>query len=247
MDDTRFSKHQISIALLEIYQSENKSLNRYNVIGRPDQKGNLENKLNNEFTPRERALAYKTLRELEDKGMIIPTYGDISSPGDWLTITELGQHALKSGALDELDEVLLKLNSPYALLEMRHGARDAIASRHTDWQRQAATSSVELITKVLYTISPDKDVKADPEFINDSSSSNGITRKERIRHYLREKFGRVSNNDYKIIDDACTLVETCYTKLSSIKHTDNKEQVFALVQLTETALAFLLSNEYESV
>lgn len=244
-EDIRYSKHQFSITILEIYQAENKSLNRYNVIGRPNQKSPLENKLNSSLTPQERALAYKALRELEDRGMIIPTYGDMMSPGDWLTITDWGQHALRSGSLDEFDDALIKLNSTFDLVSMRYGAHDAIASRHTDWQRHAATSCRELITKVLHTISPDADVLKDPKFVKDSTTANGITRAERVRHYLRQKLARIPKKDYKIIEGACNLVESCYEKLNSITHTDNKQQISTLVGLTENTITFLLGNEYE--
>lgn len=244
-EEIRFSKHQLSISILEIYNAENKSLNRYNVIGRPYQRGPLEIKLNINLTPRERALAYKALRELEDRGMIIPTYGDMVSPGDWLTITEWGLQALKSGALDEFDYALLKLASEFDLVSMRYGAHDAIASRHTDWQRHAATSCRELITKVLHAISPDEEVVKDPEFVKDPTASNGITRAERVRHYLRKNLGRVPKKNYTIIEGACDLVESCYEKLNTITHTDNKQQVSILIGLTESTITYILSNQYE--
>lgn len=243
--ESRFSKHQLSVALLEIYQKENRSLNRYNAVGRGDQNGNLDHHLNTTLTPKERSLAYRALAELEDKGLIIATYTDMVSPEDWLTITDLGVRALKEGAIDEVDELLLSLNSPYDLINMRYGAHDAIASKNRDWQRHAATSCRELITKVLHTIAPDKKVQEDPHFVKDPSSSSGITRSERIRHYLRERNGRIPKRDFDVADEASNLIEACYGKLASTTHTDNKREVETLVKLTENALIFLLTNEYD--
>ena len=215
--------------------------NKYNILGRgsSENPGSLEYQMETIFTADERALAGQAINELENKGLIVPTYKDLSSPGDWLIITSLGERALKTGALDELDNLLLKTKSSNNLLAMRYGAYEAIISKRADWARHAASSCRELITKVLHSIAPDEEVKNDTAFIPNKTSKNEITRKERIRYYLRKK-SNISKRNVEVIDKACNLLEACYKKLSAVSHTDIKEAEY-LVKLTEDSLFFLLN------
>lgn len=119
----RFTSEQLVRALLEIYsEQKEKSLHRVNVVGRPHQRGNLENKLDVEFTPEERAFAGSILRDIEQQGLIIPTYADMVSPTEWLQITDAGLQFLKNGKfkISKAQEVLLtgsKGDGQYKLLE----------------------------------------------------------------------------------------------------------------------------------
>jgi hypothetical protein len=237
----RYTKYDLSIAILKVYaEDKTKSYNKYNVLGgRGGYAGSIEYVLKTTFTPEERALAGQVINNLQERALIAPTYEDVVSPGEWLKLTALGEQALITGALDELDDLLLDLHSSSDLLAMRYGAYDAVISQHTDWQRHAATSCRELITKVLHTVAPNDAVKNDPHFKIDTLVSNGITRAERIKHYLRQKNGAVSRADSEVIEKACALVEACYAKLSAITHTDIKE-INNLIKLTEDALFFLL-------
>jgi len=122
---------------------------------------------------------------------------------------------------------------------MRYGAYEAMISKHADWPRHVASSCRELITKVLHAIAPDKEVIKDLRFIPDESSKNKITRKERIRHYLRKNLD-ISKRNVEVVDKACNLIEACYKKLNAVTHTDIKEAE-CLVKLTENALFFLLN------
>ena len=79
------------------------------------------------FTTDERTLAGQAINGLESRGLITPTYMDLSSPGDWLLITPIGERALETGALDELDNLLLGIKSENDLLSMRYGAYEARA------------------------------------------------------------------------------------------------------------------------
>lgn len=240
----RYTKYDLAIAILKVYnQNKGKTFNRYNILGgRGGYTGDIEYILNTVFTNDERALAGQVIAELEGQGLISPTYEDIVSPGDWLRITPLGEQALKTGALDRLDSLLLTLSSEINLIQMRYGAYEAILSHRTDWQRHAATSCRELITKVLHAIAPDEEIKKSPGFIPDTTSKNGITRKMRIKFYLKQKELHVSESDSKIIEKASDLIEACYNKLAAVTHTD-KQEVVSLVKLTEDALFFLLNNE----
>ncbi len=238
----RYTKNKLEIELLKIFSAEkDRHKNRYNILGRglPGSPGSLEYQMQTTFTADERALAGQAINELESRELIVPTYKDLSSPGDWLIITSLGEGALKTGALDELDNLLLKIKSDNDLLSMRYGAYEAMISKHADWPRHVASSCRELITKVLHAIAPDEEVIKDLRFIPDESSKNKITRKERIRHYLRKNLD-ISKRNVEVVDKACNLIEACYKKLNAVTHTDIKEAE-CLVKLTENALFFLLN------
>lgn len=238
----RYTEHDLAIAILTVYQQNKpRAVNKYNALGgRGGSTGDFEYVLQTTFTSQERALAGKVLNDLQNRGLLEPTYADIISPGDWLVVTALGEQALQSGALDELDTLLLALHSTDNLLQLRYGSYDAAVSQRTDWQRHAATSCRELITRVLHTVAPDDQVRVDPHFKADATAANGITRKERIRHYLRQKDGSSSATRRAVIEKACDLVEACYAQLSAATHSNTKE-VENLIRLTEEALYFLLS------
>ncbi len=238
----RYTKNKLEIELLKVFSAQkNKHKNKYNILGRglPRSQGALEYQMQTTFTEEERSLAGQAISKIESRGLIAPTYKDINSPGDWLAITPLGEKALETGALDELDNLLLRIKSKTDLLSMRYGAYEAMISERTDWPRHAASSCRELITKVLHTIAPDEEVIKDPKFIPDDSSKNKITRRERIRHYMRKR-GDVSKSDIEVIDKASNLVEACYDKLSAVSHTDI-QGADCLIKLTESALFFLLN------
>ncbi|MEX2692751.1 hypothetical protein [Rhizobium mongolense] len=97
------------------------------------------------FDIEERAQAYRCARELQDAGLIVAEYHDLTNPEEWRVITDDGREALKRGALDPLDAVLGAL-SP-AFIEMRRGAWRAANSSLPDAQRQAAHSARELVNQ----------------------------------------------------------------------------------------------------
>ena len=104
----RFTKDQLKFYLLEVFLIEKeKHKNRYNVLGRglPGSPGNLENHLKIIFTDEERALAGQAIKEMENEGLISPTYKDLVSPGDWLVITNLGEKFLKKAKEKKLNSI----------------------------------------------------------------------------------------------------------------------------------------------
>lgn len=119
----RFTREQFVKTLLEIYaEQKDKALMRVNVVGRPDQRGNLEIKFNVDFTPEERAFAGSILRDLEVQRLIIPTYADIISPTEALKITDAGLKVIESGKykIPAPQEIFLhgsKGDNQYKLLE----------------------------------------------------------------------------------------------------------------------------------
>jgi hypothetical protein len=221
------------------YTKHDLALNKYNVLGRGEDRGDIELHLGITFTAEERALAGRVINSLVDSCQLEPTYTDSQSPENWLTITDQGERVLQTEALDDLDMLLINLNASADLLQLRYGTYDAIASQNTDWQRHAATSCRELITKVLHAVSPDDEVQSDLAYKPNAAASNGITRRERVKHYLRRKQGRASQSDTTVIEKAADLIDACYQKLSVVTHTDAQE-VETLIKLTEDALYFLL-------
>jgi hypothetical protein len=133
-------------------------LSKYGVLGKPYTPGELETdwELNTTFSSDERNEARKALEELVAGDFIRPTMSDMMVPDDWLEITEKGRTALTRNALDELDEVLLVIDSH--LVEIRRGAWSALASNHPDSLRQAAHSGRELIDQTLKAGAPNAEI-----------------------------------------------------------------------------------------
>jgi len=237
----RYNKHELAIAILTEYDRiKPSSGNKYNMLGgRTGNKGTIELNMQTAFTADERAVADRVFNDLQEMGQLVPDYSQMISPGEWFNITDTGERALQSGAIDELDTLLLNLQADDDLLQLRYGAHDAVFTQNTDWPRHAATSCRELITKTLHTIAPDNLVTSDPYFTADTPANSGITRKQRIKYYLRQKTGAASRSDTAVIEKSCDLVEACYTKLSVVTHTD-AQGVENLIRLTEEALYFLL-------
>src|SRR6266478_2530115 len=122
--DDKLSLHGLKTALLAALDSASpKPLNKFNLIGRPHQRGDVEARLGVEFDSQGRSLAANAFGELRSAGLIEPTFADIVAPEDWVVITDSGRDALAQGLLDDLDQVLRRIN-PY-LLEIRRGARTA--------------------------------------------------------------------------------------------------------------------------
>ena len=211
------SIHDLKVALLAALEAaQPRSLNKVNLIGRPNQRGDLENRLGLEFDGQGRSLAAKAFDELRSAGFIEPTYSDIVAPEDWVVITDSGRDALKRGALDDLDDVLQRIN-PY-LVQVRRGAWAALGAAPPDSLRQAAHSARELIDQVLKEGASDDEIRAEPTFTPDPSSSSGITRRMRLKHAMRKHRGKVSDSDLKIVEEAATLVLAVDAKLTAMSH-----------------------------
>lgn len=237
-----FQKHQLIKDILSCFKNCSKNgYNRYNFLGREYNGGGgvLEHSLRVRFSDEERVFAGQVLKEVEERGLIAPTYEDISSTGDWLKLTEKGKLALESGALDDLDDLLISLKSERDLIAMRYGAHDALNSKSRDWSRHVATSCRELITAVLHTIAPNGELKKDTSFRSSSESKSGITRKQRVKYYINKRDGRVSKGGLNVILKSFNLIDACFERLNAVTHTD-KKGAESLLQLTEDALLNLL-------
>jgi len=211
------SIHDLKIALLGLLEGASpKPLNKLNLIGRPQQRGDLESRLGLTFDAQQRSLAAKAFEELRSAGFIVPTFSDIAAPEDWVVITDAGRAGLKRNALDDLDKALKSIN-PY-LLEIRRGAWTALDATHPDSLRQAAHSARELIDQVLKEGISDDEIRSEPGFRPDPSSSSGITRRMRMKRLMRKHRGDVSDSDLKVAEEAADLVVAIDDKLKAAAH-----------------------------
>ena len=213
----KVSIHGVKIAILgALDDASPRPLNKSNLIGRPQQHGDLESRLGIEFDAQERSLAAKAFGELLSAGFIVPTFSDIAAPEDWVVITDAGRDALKRKVLDDLDEALKSIN-PY-LLEIRRGAWTALDATHPDSLRQAAHSARELIDQVLKEGISDDEIRSEPGFRPDPSSSSGITRRMRTKRLMRKHRGDVSDSDLKVAEEAADFVVAIDDKLKAAAH-----------------------------
>lgn len=232
----RFSSFDLKRALLKCFAAEPQHQHRINVLGRRIQSGALEYHLGTTFTTEERAAAAQALKQLEDEGLIRPTYTDLVAPTDWLEITATGREALTRDALDPLDEKLATINPD--LLDLRHGSWSAVNSTQPDTIRQAAHSGRELVRQTLDALAPDAEVLA-------ASWHQGstVTRRDRLKITLDKRHGQISESQLGVIEAQCDVVEASYTRLSAIAHADveqSRAQTKEILKSVEAALNTLL-------
>lgn len=196
--------------------SGGRAINKFNLLGRPHQSGDLEALLQVRFEPRHRALANQAFEELKAGGLISPTFSDLADPENWVTITDAGQHAMEKGLQDDLDAALSAINPN--LLEIRRGAWAALMSSNPDSVRQAAHSARELIDQVLKDGAPDEAVKAQPGYQADPSSRSGVTRRMRLKFIMRQRHATPSESDLSIAEKAMDLVLALTDTLSGAAH-----------------------------
>jgi hypothetical protein len=165
-----------------------------------------------------------------------------------LRLTHEGRKMLEQGKPteptafpDELGLALRKLDP--RLVEMRDGASAALLSRRPDSLRQAAHSARELIEQALNYAAPDAEVKAQPDFVPDTTSKTGVTRRMRLRRAMEKRGGCLSDNDLKVADAACALVLAVDDKLQALAHSrprPREEDVRSALEAAEIALRLTL-------
>jgi hypothetical protein len=234
----------MELAILKLLSRTNKE-HKMNLIGRSYQRGSLEYSLNTTFDPDTRDLADQAFETLKARSLIRPPYGDLVNPELWVEITSSGREALERGAIDPLDSVLLEI-SPH-LVEVRAGAWEAVSSGRSDSLRQAAHSGRELIDQVLKEGAPDDLLKEQPDFVPDSSSSTGVTRKHRLKYLMKKYKGTESKSSLRIAEEAYDLLIAVDDRLKGLSHSRNmspKQDIVDALQTAEVALrAILLSEE----
>lgn len=221
--------------------SDGKQQHKTNLIGRPYQRGPMEERLRTTFDAEARQLADRAFEALKGKSFIRPTYGDLVNPELWVEITSAGRDALERGALDALDSALVRIR-PH-LAEVRAGAWEAVHSGRSDSLRQAAHSGRELIDQVLKEGAPDDQVKAQPNFIANSSSSTGVTRKHRLKFLMKKFKGSESASALTIAEEAYDLVIAVDDRLKGASHSRDvppKQDIVDALNTAEVALRALL-------
>jgi hypothetical protein len=229
----KISARGLSLGVLA-FLSERGSSNKWNMLGKPLQPGDIEGFLGLQFDEETRARCARAIDVLHRADLIRADYGNLSDPDAWVDVTERGRQALTSGALDALDEELLAI-APH-LVDMRAGAWDALASQGSDSLRQAADSAWELLSQAIKLAVSDEDVKAAEWFSPNLESENGVTRAHRARLIMERRFGRAD-------EDACEIVSSAARRLGKLKHArENLEhgQVQLAMRQAEDALRVVL-------
>lgn len=214
---SRFTDYDVMLAFLRIYAAAPRSLHIGNVLGAEHRSSDLERTLGGAtLTLEERAQAMRCARELQDLGLIVPTYSDLSSPEEWRVITEAGRKALAQGALDDLDRALADLSPDF--IDMRRGAWRASQSLAPDTLRQAAHSGRELVSQVLHKVSPDGAVRSQSWFTPNSGKPHEVPRKARYKHAILQRSRGWSESDLDVALKAGDLLEAQHKKLSANAH-----------------------------
>lgn len=213
----RFTDYDIMLAQLRIYARADRSLHIGNILGAPHRVGDLERELGHHITfeIEERAQARRCTRVLEDAGLIVPTYGDLVNPEEWMVITDAGRSALERGAIDELDAALFKLSPSF--VDMRRGAWRAANSTLPDTQRQAAHSGRELVNQILHAVAPDEEVITQDGY-QTRKDGKGPTRRDRYKLAVKKRGRGWSDTDVEVIEKAVDLMEAQRTKLDGTAH-----------------------------
>jgi hypothetical protein len=239
-----YSIFDLKIEILRvIIQSSPRAVNKYNLLGRPPTKGELELTLGAPFSDDDRNHAYRAFDELRRSDHIRPTYADLVNPELWVVATEAGRRAVETGALDTLDEFLLKI-SPH-LLRLRRGMWAALGRGDAHSLEQAAHSARELIDQLLKVGAPDDEIKTQSWYTPERSSATGVTRRMRLK-FLTEKFaGNLSESELKVTEKATEYVVAVDDKLVALAHSriePRQDEVKQAVDAAEGALKSVLTS-----
>lgn len=138
---------------------------------------------------------------------------------------------------DHLTSLIADLNPD--LPHLLKGAREAYASRHTDYVRHFVTSYRELFTHVLHALAPDDELRkwsTDPNHFD----KNRPTRRARLLYITRDltpSFGGFMNAD---VEAVVKFIEAFQKGTHGIKPSFTEEQLKDLKNRTEGLLRFML-------
>jgi len=140
--------------------------------------------------------------------------------------------AAKSEEEKILDRLLVALNPTF--VEMRLGARSALARREPDYLRHAGTSLRELVRQVLQAIVPDELLPED--FVKGKPNI-----KERVKIALREQGAGKGDADFAAT--MATTVLSMFERLNKYTHDNEQESDFArsVCLSTESTLLLILT------
>jgi len=191
----------------------------------------------------ERDFAYRSFDELKESGHIRPTYEDLVKPEEWVVATGSGRRAADTGALDALDDALLRI-APH-LLTLRGGAWAALRRGDPHSLGQAAHSARELVDQTLKIGAPDEEVKGRPWYSPEANSSSGITRRMRLRFLVESYGGELSETDLKASECAFDFLLAVNEKLLAFSHSrgePNEKEVEGAIVSAEIALSSVLTS-----
>ena len=106
MQSTDINIRSLKFAILQCLASGRGHQHKFNLIGKGCSPGSLESALGLQLDGAQRHLAVIAFNELEQAGLIRPTYTDLVDPEAWVEITEAGRYALEQRHLDALDAAL---------------------------------------------------------------------------------------------------------------------------------------------
>lgn len=227
------TERQLRLGLLSLLADLGRK-NKWNVIGKPLQPGDLELRLATRFNETARAQCARAFEALQRADLIRADYGDTADPAGWVEITERGRQALATGALDSLDEALFAVEP--RLIEMRAGIHDALVRDGPDSLRHACDSAWELISQVLKACVSDDAVKAATWFKPNRDGKQEVTRAHRARLLMEQRLGIFD-------EDACDALVAIGNRLGKLKHprvTLDRGQVKLAVRQAEDALRSVL-------
>jgi Predicted pPIWI-associating nuclease len=233
-------KHEI---LKVVGRSRPRAINKYNLMGRPPAKGELELALGRTLSDAERNRAYRAFDELKKTNHIKPTYTDLADPENWVVLTALGEKALTSGVLDDLDHALAQV-APH-LMKLRRGAWSALRSGEPHSLEQAAHSARELVDQALKIGAPDEEVQSQSWYSPDPSSTSGVTRRMRLKLLMQKYAGELSETDLRVAEKASDFVLAVNEKLIALAHSriePNLDEVEAAITSAEIAMRSVLTS-----
>lgn len=205
----------LKFAILEALASGGHQ-HKFNLIGKDYHPGGLESRLGVRFDAAQRHTAVVAFDSLKVAGLIQPSYSDLVDPDSWVEVTDAGRRALERRELDALDVALARV--ALNLVEVREGAWASVMSGLPDSSRQASHSARELIDQVLKQGAPDADVRGMSGFVEDRTSTNGITRRHRLRYLMGKYRSTASDSELRVAEQACEFVLATDDRLKALAH-----------------------------
>ena len=123
------------------------------------------------------------------------------------------------------------------------GERRLLDAMHPDSLRQAAHSARELIDQVLKDGVSDEEIRSQPGFQPDLSSSSGINRRMRLKLLMRKHRGHLSDSELKVVEQAGDFVLATDVKLMAAAHSRSAPahaEVLDSLEIAEKMLRRLL-------
>jgi hypothetical protein len=139
-------------------------------------------------------------------------------------------------------EIIIQSANP-DWLPILNGAEQAIISTNEDKIRHSCISLRELLTNILHTLAPDKEIKkaySDPSFYHD----NKPTRKTRIKYILSKRYSNDKLADFieKDIDAVIALLNLLHSGAHAIPCKLSEGEVKFLISRTKLTILNLITT-----